>query len=53
MLRTIQALIPSTPTSDGDGVKIHRVSLFRQALADPFYLGNSNTKALFLYSLLL
>lgn len=38
MKRSLQTLIPSHPTSDGDGVKIRRLSLFNQPLADPFLM---------------
>lgn len=36
--RTLQSVIRSTPTSDGDGVKIRRLALFNQRLADPFLM---------------
>lgn len=36
--RTLQSVIRSTPTSDGDGVKIRRLGLFNQRLADPFLM---------------
>ncbi len=36
--RQLQHIIPSHPTSDGDGVKIRRVALFDQPVADPFLM---------------
>lgn len=36
--KTLQTLLPSHPTSDGDGVKIRRVGLFDQPAADPFLM---------------
>lgn len=36
--RTLQAVIRSYPSSDGDGVKIRRLALFNQRLADPFLM---------------
>lgn len=36
--RTLQSVIRSHPTSDGDGVKIRRLALFNQRLADPFLM---------------
>ena len=36
--RQLQHIIPSQPTSDGDGVKIRRVALFDQPVADPFLM---------------
>lgn len=36
--RALQSVIRSTPTSDGDGVKIRRLALFNQRLADPFLM---------------
>ncbi|PHS64597.1 MAG: nuclease PIN [Thalassobium sp.] len=36
--RHLQHIIPSHPTSDGDGVKIRRVALFDQPVADPFLM---------------
>lgn len=36
--KTLQTLIPTHPTSDGDGVKIRRAALFDQAVADPFLM---------------
>lgn len=36
--RQLQHILPSHPTSDGDGVKIRRVALFDQPVADPFLM---------------
>lgn len=36
--RTLQHIIPSQPSSDGDGVKIRRVAMFNQPLTDPFLM---------------
>lgn len=36
--RTIQSIIPSQATSDGDGVKIHRVAGFNNAKFSPFLM---------------
>lgn len=38
IVRSIKQVIPSQPTSDGDGVKISRVSLVRSSAASPFLL---------------
>lgn len=37
-IRTVQQIIPSHPTSDGDGVKIQRVAGFDNALFSPFLM---------------
>ncbi|MCD8524097.1 MAG: pirin family protein [Saccharospirillaceae bacterium] len=36
--RHLQHIIPSHPASDGDGVKIRRIALFDQPVADPFLM---------------
>ncbi len=36
--RTLQHIIPSHPSSDGDGVKIRRVAMFDQPVTDPFLM---------------
>ncbi len=36
--KTLQTLIPTYPTSDGDGVRIRRAALFDQPVADPFLM---------------
>ncbi len=36
--RQLQHIIPSHPASDGDGVKIRRIALFDQPVADPFLM---------------
>lgn len=37
-IRELQTIIPSHPTSDGDGVKIRRVAMFDQPVTDPFLM---------------
>ena len=36
--RSLQHIIPSHASSDGDGVKIRRVAMFDQPLTDPFLM---------------
>jgi len=36
--RNISRIIPGMPSVDGDGVRIHRIGLMRQAEADPFLM---------------
>lgn len=36
--RTLQTIIPSHASSDGDGVKIRRIALFDKPVADPFLM---------------
>jgi len=38
MTRTLENIIRSYPSSDGDGVKIRRLALFNQRQADPFLM---------------
>ncbi|MDF1764627.1 MAG: pirin family protein [Oleibacter sp.] len=38
MSRSLTNILPSHPTSDGDGVKIRRLALFNERLTDPFLM---------------